>query len=248
MRKLFLGVACLMLVAAATPAMAAWPDDPLVGNYNLYYTNPDTGATAIWAEIQEKVFNQQDTYDSTGFANAYLYTYTVTNDRFPSWGVDVDGDGVFDYYDGGIWCWGFMQDPSTWGANVLGWTGPPGWTPTEGSPGTFVQAGRVWTTTPYTCGCPGGGDAGWIAWDGTQMTEGIGGIPGASLNYFSLVATNPPHKMVDAYVHGGNTMGECDGTYFAYGKISAPTPEPVSAVLLLLGLPAAAALRRRRED
>lgn len=226
MRRLLIGVACLMFLAAAMPAMAAWPDDPLIGYYNML-SNDGT----IVAEITEKVFPMDETYNMTGFANAYLYSYTVFNDRIPS---------------PGIWCWGFMEDPSTWGANVIAWAGTDGWTPTDGSAGTFVQNGQTWSTDPYNCACPGGGDAGWIDWDGTQHTGGI--LPGIALNEFWLVATNPPHKMVDAFVHGGDPLGTCpDASAFGYGKISAPTPEPVSAVLLLLGLPAAAALRKRRE-
>jgi len=239
MKRLLIGVACLMLLAAAMPAMAAWPDDPLIGNYNIFGADG-----SIMAEIQEKVYPIDQTFDLTGFADAYLYSYTVTNDRFASVGIDDDGDGSFDRYSEGIWCFGFMNDPSTWGARVYGWAGPDGWTPTETSAGKWLQNGRWWTLDSYDCGCLAGTQAGWINPD----AGGVGSIAeGDSLDTFWLVSPNEPHKMVDAFVHGANPNNLCTGTTYAYGQISAPTPEPVSAVLLLLGLPAAAALRKRRE-
>ncbi|MFP4249278.1 MAG: PEP-CTERM sorting domain-containing protein, partial [Armatimonadota bacterium] len=55
--------------------------------------------------------------------------------------------------------------------------------------------------------------------------------------YTSFLAEAPPV----------NRQWGLENAHLETGTVCGPSPEPVSAVLLLLGLPAAAALRKRRE-
>jgi len=225
MKRLMMGVACAALLVAVCPLVA----NAHVIEEGLYYLygpdNDGDNEPDIWAQVVEKVYNPEQTYDLTGFQDAYLYTYTVYNDYFSN---------------PDIWCWGFMEDPTSWGAVVLGYSGPSGWYP--GNAG-WSQAGRLWTLNPWDCGCLAGTQAGWNSAPNP-------GIPKAdSLNTFWLVSRSPPYKLVEAFAHDGSPRGSCDPDgVFAYGKISAPTPEPFSVVLLALGLPAAMLARRRRRE
>jgi len=246
MKRLLLAVVCVVLLSAlsAGVVMGHVIEE---GMYNFYGPDVDgDGEDDIWAEVKERVYSPSQTFDLTGFEDAYLYSYTVMNDQFNN---------------PGIWCWGFCENPSSWGANVLGWTGPTGWFPGAANPGasypTWVQAGKNWTLVPWDCGCnPGSGtEAGWT---GTALPNPGAGpneiqdwIPkGDSLDTFWLVATNPPKKMVEAFVHDGSPVGSCTSSNtYVYGMISAPTPEPITMALLALGLPLGAlAVRRRKED
>lgn len=232
MKRLMIGVACAVLLVAVCPLVA---NAHVIeqGFYNLY--GPDytgDGEPDIWVEVVEKVFNPEQTYDLTGFQDAYLYSYTVINDYFSN---------------PDLWCWGFMEDPTSWGAVVLGYSGPgsQGWYPGNSGWSQTAPNGltHLWTLNPWDCGCIAGTQAGWNCAPNP-------GIPkGDSLNTFWLVAKNPPYKMVEAFFHDGSPRGDCDGGgTFVYGKISAPTPEPFSVVLLALGLPAAMLARKRRRE
>ena len=141
MKRLLLAVACVAMLSALSAGVAL---GHIIeeGNYFLYIDgNPDPAA-----KIEEDVYDHTQTLDLTGFANAYLYSYTVTNFS-PTLG------------NPGIWCWGFTENPSSWGANVLGWTGPNGWFPGGNLyAGDWQQNGMWWTLNPWDCGCnPGSG-------------------------------------------------------------------------------------------
>jgi hypothetical protein len=230
-KRVLLAVACVALLSALSPGLAR-AHVIEEGMYDLWYTD-DQGVMTKYVEVKERVYDWTQTEELTGFSQAYLYSYTVLNDMFDN---------------PGIWCWGFMDDPRSWGAQVLGWTGPSGWYPGESYPGppwnTWTQAGREWTLTPWDCACSSGGDAGWT---GTATATYTWIEKGDSLDTFWLVAKNPPLKMVEAFAHDGDPVGSCGGK-FAYGEISAPTPEPVTMALLALGLPAGILLRRRHKE
>ena len=229
MRRLMIAVVSVAIVSALCPGLAR-AHIIEEGMYDLFYTDGQ-GVVTKYAEVKERVYNWHQTYDLTGFSNAYLYSYTVMNDMFDN---------------PGIWCWGFSDNPTTWGANVLGWTGPSTWFP--GASGTWVQAGKNWTLNPWDCGCNpgGGGEAGWT---GTASTPHAFIAKADTLDTFWLVATNPPKKMVEAFAHDGSPTGQCNANNrYAYGMISAPTPEPVTLALLALGLPVGILARRRKKD
>ncbi len=231
MKRLLLAVVCVVLLSAVSAGVVM---GHIIeeGMYDMY------GPEGVkYAEVKERVYNPSQTFDMTGFQNAYLYSYTVMNDMFDN---------------PGIWCWGFCENPTTWGANVLGWTGPSSWYPGESYPNspynTWVQAGRNWTLNPWDCGCDpcNGNEAGWT---GTAQPSNAWIVKGEALDTFWLVATNPPKKMAMAFLHDGPVGGCAAENTYVYGMISAPTPEPVTMALLALGLPLGAlAVRRRKED
>ena len=224
MRRVLIAVVCMGMLSALS-ARVARADVIEEGLYHLYMAGDDR----IMVQVLEKVYNQAQTLDMTQIANAHLYTYTVINDHFTDANL-------------GVWCWGFMEHPSTWGATVLGWASPTGW------------------AAPWNCGCLAGTQAGWT---GTALPNNSPRShpqdfikKGGSLNEFWLVAREGPYKpdgvtvnTVDAFAHGGPNHGSCVGiTGPAYGKISAPTPEPVTLALLALGLPVGILARRRKKD
>ncbi len=247
MKRLLLAAVCVAMLSTVSVGVAL---GHIIeeGSYFLYIGDDTDPAV----KVEEDVYDWTQTENLTGFTNAYLYAYTVTNFS-PTLG------------NPGIWCWGFCENPSSWGANVLAWSGPSGWFPGEQlRAGDFQQNGFWWTVDPWDCGChPGGTPPGTphveAGWTGTMPPNpGAGAnvlqdwIPMAqSQNTYYLVATNPPKKMVMAFAHDGWPVGGCASSenVYAFGKISAPTPEPVTMALLALGLPLGAlAVRRRKED
>jgi len=231
-----IAVVSVAIVSALCPGLARAAETPIEeGMYDLFYTDGQ-GVATKYAEVKERVYGWDATLRLTGFSNAYLYSYTLFNDAFDN---------------PGIWCWGFCKNPTSWGANVLGWTGPSSWLPGDANANppynTWVQKGLNWTLNPWDCGCNpcGGNEAGWTGTSGTHSWIGWG----QSLDTFWLVATNPPMKMVEAFAHDGDPTGQCNtDNRYAYGMISAPTPEPVTLALLALGLPVGILARRRKKD
>ncbi len=110
----------------------------------------------------------------------------------------------------------------TW-LNGLGWT---------------EFTGGYWLNTPgFVFDSPTFGRS--ATWTSFTIDENPGGAaqdPGLAF-YTSFLAPRPPMQR----------KWYLDDGALASGTVCAPTPEPASALLLLLGLPAAAALRKRRE-
>jgi len=215
MRKLLVVVVGVALMGAMWPgvALAGCIEE---GEYFLYVPGEEDWAV----KIEEHVYGPEETFEQTGIADAYLYQYNVNNDSVLT--------------NPGVWCWGFMEHPSTWGATVLAWYSPPGW------------------GAPHDCACLSGVQAGW---SGTAAPNGDGNAwhdyvpPLQAFDGFWLVARQGPYRMADAFAHDGSPMGQCNqNNRYAYGQISAPTPEPVTLGLLALGLPLGLLARRRKED
>lgn len=107
-RKILVTLACLGVLGVVAGGVVS---ASVIADTMHYLYNPEAPGAA-WAQVWEKVYDQEDTEEMTGFANAYLYTYTVFNDEFN---------------DQDLWCWGF-DDPRQNGAHIL-WLGSPvGWT------------------------------------------------------------------------------------------------------------------------
>lgn len=118
-------------------------------------------------------------------------------------------------------------------------------TPALSSLGTFTEnwlnglgwtafTGAYWLKTPGTVVTVSTDE--YIRWQHFTMESTLGGNPGLGF-YTSFLADAPPMprewQIENAHLDGGTVCG--------------PSPEPVSAVLLLLGLPVAAAFRKRRQ-
>ncbi len=169
-------------------------------------------------DVKEIVYDEEDT-------QILLGSYVGAPDHGYLYTYTVHNVSLDPALSWGVYCWGYKDEPYDviWSRDEADWT------------------------EYYDCAW-NHGDWGWI--DDTPTPVANTNIPACTSQTFWYVSTSPPYALFDAFAH---TIGGAGGTggageYYATGKISGPTPEPVTVALLALGLPLGLLARRRRKE